>query len=106
MQHFTPQQLKERLEQAGTPPVLLDVRELWEFQICSISDSTLLPMGQVGIQIDEFDLDVEYIVICHHGIRSRSVCLFLERQGFTNITNLTGGIESWAQDIDLDMPTY
>jgi len=106
MQNFTPQQLKAYLEQVEEPPVLLDVREPWEYEICAIKNSTLLPMGQIGAQIDNLDKDADYVVICHHGIRSRSVCLFMERHGFTNVTNLTGGVESWARDIDLDMPTY
>jgi len=106
MQQFSPLQLKERLEQAGEPPVLLDVRETWEFQICAISNSVLIPMGQISLQIETLDPQAEYVVICHHGIRSRSVCLFLERHGFNNVTNLAGGVESWARDVDLDMPTY
>ena len=106
MRHFTPQQLKEHLEQADKPPVLLDVREAWEFKICSIDNSKLIPMGQISLQIDTLDMDAEYIVICHHGIRSRSVCMFLESHGFSDVTNLTGGVESWARTIDFDMPTY
>jgi len=106
MQHFTALQLKQRLDQAGEPPFLLDVREPWEFQLCSIDNSKLIPMGQISNQIDSLDVDAEYIVICHHGIRSRSVCQFLGHHGFNNVTNLTGGVESWARDVDLDMPTY
>ncbi|NOY66534.1 MAG: sulfurtransferase [Gammaproteobacteria bacterium] len=106
MHHLTAKQLKQQLEQADDLPVLLDVREPWEFEICSINNSILIPMGQISSQIDKLKPDTEYVVICHHGIRSRSVCLFLERHGFSNVTNLTGGVESWARDVDLNMATY
>jgi len=45
-------------------------------------------------------------VICHHGIRSRMVGLYLENHGFSNIINLTGGVEAWAREVDPDMETY
>jgi rhodanese-related sulfurtransferase len=44
--------------------------------------------------------------MCHHGMRSMQVGLFLEQHGFTNISNLTGGINAWAQQVDGTMPTY
>ena len=106
MNNFSPLQLKERLEQDTDKPFLLDVREPWEFQICSIENSRIIPMGQISSHLDELNPEQEMVVICHHGIRSRSVALLLERHGFTNVINLTGGIESWARDIDVNMATY
>lgn len=106
MQHLTARQLYERLQQQEEPPFLLDVREPWEFNICSIENSELIPMGQIASALDRLDPQRETVVICHHGIRSRSVAMFLERHGFTNLYNLTGGVESWSRDVDLDMPTY
>jgi rhodanese-related sulfurtransferase len=106
MRHFTPTQLKECLEQGAEPPLLLDVREPWEFQVCAIADSRLIPMGQIPTAYQELDPSRETVVICHHGIRSRQVAFFLERAGFSNVINLTGGVDAWARDIDPDMPTY
>lgn len=106
MQHYSARQLHERLQQAGPKPLLLDVREPWEFSLCAIEDSQLIPMGQIAARLDSLDPEQETVVICHHGIRSRSVAMFLERHGFSNVINLSGGIEAWSRDIDLDMPTY
>jgi rhodanese-related sulfurtransferase len=106
MQHLTAKQLHERLQQQDEPPFLLDVREPWEYNLCAIEHSELIPMGQIASALDRLDPERETVVICHHGIRSRSVAMFLERNGFTNLYNLTGGVESWSRDVDLDMPTY
>jgi len=106
MRHFTAQQLRDRLQQEGEQPLLLDVREPWEFNICAIDNSQLIPMGQIAASIDKLDPDKETVVICHHGIRSRSVAMYMERHGFKDLINLTGGVEAWSREVDLDMPTY
>lgn len=106
MNNYSAIQLKERLDDSSPKPFLLDVREPWECQICVINDSQMIPMGKISNSFNTLDPDQEMVVICHHGIRSRSVALFLEQQGFSNVINLTGGIESWARDVDLDMATY
>ena len=87
-------------------PLLLDVREPWEFRICSIQGSQLIPMGQIPASIKALDPERETVVICHHGIRSRQVAMFLEYQGFSKVINLAGGVDAWARDIARMMPTY
>ena len=57
-------------------PVLLDVREPAEFDICRIAGSQLVPMGTVPARLPELDPDAEIVVICHHGGRSAQVCMF------------------------------
>lgn len=99
-------QLKTYLDKVEQPPLLLDVREPWEFQICAIDNSRLIPMGQIAAAVTELNPDQETVVICHHGIRSRSVAAYLERIGFTNVINLQGGVEAWARDVDPYMQTY
>jgi rhodanese-related sulfurtransferase len=54
----------------------------------------------------ELNPEQEIIVICHHGVRSRMVGLYLENHGFSNIINLVGGVEAWAREVDPNMPTY
>jgi len=85
---------------------LLDVREPWEFQTCHLEGSLLIPMGRIPAGRDELDPDRETVVICHHGIRSRQIAYYLERAGFTNVVNLTGGLDAWARDVDPEMPVY
>jgi len=106
MRHFSAQQLKDRLQQEGEPPLLLDVREPWEFNICAIDNSQLIPMGQIASSMEKLNPERETVVICHHGIRSRSVAMYMERHGFKDLINLTGGVEAWSREVDLDMPTY
>ncbi len=86
--------------------LLLDVREEWEFEICHIENSRNIPMGRIPEAIDDLDLDVQTIVICHHGARSMQVGHYLESCGFKNIINLDGGVDAWAETVEPDMRRY
>jgi rhodanese-related sulfurtransferase len=103
---FSPTQLKEHLEQTQTAPVLLDVREPWEFERCHIANSKLIPMRQVPSVLRELDPDEEIVVICHHGIRSRAVASYLAQHDYTKVINLSTGIDGWAKEVEPSMPTY
>lgn len=104
MRHFSAPQLAEYLQE--NKPLLLDVREPWEFDICHIEGSRLIPMQQVAGRLDDFQPDDDIVVICHHGVRSLNVCLYLEAQGYTQVCNLTGGVAAWAQQVDSNMAVY
>jgi rhodanese-related sulfurtransferase len=107
MQHVTAQELAQWLADSTRPaPLLLDVREPAEFQICHISDAVLMPMQSIPGRLTELDEDAEIVCICHHGGRSMQVAAFLERNGFAHVTNLTGGVHAWSQQVDPGMPTY
>lgn len=108
MRRFSPRDLQAYLADNPTPPLLLDVREPWEYQICQMSGSQLIPMRQIplAVEAEELDPDQEIVVICHHGIRSRQVAYYLEQQGFDKVINLEGGVEAWAEEIDPAMPRY
>lgn len=103
---YSPQELKEYLGQADTKPVLLDVREPWEYERCHIPNSTLVPMSQIPNVLHEFNPDQEIIVICHHGIRSRVVANYLTQNNYSKVINLSSGIDGWAKQVDLSMPIY
>jgi len=106
MNHFTPTQLKEHLQNTLSPPLLLDVREPWEYEICHLENSMLIPMTQIQTQHEALDKNQQTVVICHHGVRSRQVAMYLLHLGFTDVINLSGGVDAWAQDVDLDMAKY
>ncbi|THF61932.1 sulfurtransferase [Pseudothauera nasutitermitis] len=107
MQEMTPAELAARLaDPPGERPLLLDVREPWEFQYCHIDGSLPLPMSVLPARIAELDPARETVVICHHGMRSAQVCRFLEHQGFARVINLSGGVAAWAERIDPRMPQY
>ena len=106
MREFSATELRSYLNTAAKQPLLLDVREPWEFDKARIDGSTLIPMRSVPQQLQQLDPGKETVVICHHGIRSRMVCQFLENQGFSNLINLSGGVAAWAANVDRQMPTY
>lgn len=91
---------------AREQPLLLDVREDWEFETCRIAGSVQIPMHLIPVRVSEIDDDREVVCICHHGARSMQVAAFLERNGFSNVTNLTGGVHAWAVQVDPSMPKY
>ena len=97
-------QLATHLQTAA--PLLLDVREPWEFDTCHIDGSISMPMAQVPQRLGELQAEDEIIVICHHGIRSQQVIWFLQQQAFKNLVNLDGGVDAWARTVDADMPVY
>lgn len=103
---MTVRELSDRLRAGGDPPLLLDVREPWEYNICRIDGAHLLPMRNIVSSIGELDPNRETVVICHHGIRSQQVALYLEHQGFRRVINLRGGVDAWARDVAPDMATY
>ncbi len=103
---MTAVELHAYLQPTHPAPLLLDVRELWEFEKCHLPNSLLVPMRQIPSTINEFDPDKEIVVICHHGIRSRSVAMYLANNEFRNVINLSGGIDSWAKEVDSSMLTY
>src|ERR1035441_2395614 len=95
--------------QPGTPdaPVLLDVREAWEFQTASLPDSLLMPMGDVPSRARaELAPATPIVVVCHHGQRSLSVAMWLRGQGFERAQSLAGGIDVWSLTIDPNVPRY
>lgn len=107
MQHIRPAELKAWLEDLQREkPLLLDVREPWEFERCHIDGAVSVPMNGIPTRLDELPRDRQIVVICHHGVRSFHVARFLDHNGFTRVINLTGGVDAWAKEADPTMPTY
>jgi Rhodanese-related sulfurtransferase len=95
----------QALKESHADFILLDVRDLWEYQICNLG-GTLIPYRDLATRLDELDRTKQIIVHCQMGGRSsRSVALLLE-QGFTNVYNLRGGIKAWTAEIDPKMSQY
>ncbi len=102
----TPTEIKSLLKNTNNKAIILDVREKWEYDICHIEGSILIPMGKITDRVGELNKEDLTIVVCHHGIRSRMVGKYLVGLGFNNIINLTGGVDLWAKDVDTDMKKY
>ena len=103
---ITPEAFAQQRKQQQSP-LLLDVRESWEFQTANIPNSLLMPMGEVPSRAHaELDPDQPIVVLCHHGQRSLSVTMWLRNQDFTHVQSLAGGIDEWSRTIDPTVPRY
>ncbi len=104
LSEIAPAELKYRLER-GECPLIVDVREPWEVAAASLAGAINIPMGEIPSRLAELDPDRETIVLCHHGIRSAQVAMYLARNGFEHVINLRGGIDAWSE-IDPSVPRY
>jgi rhodanese-related sulfurtransferase len=86
--------------------LLLDVREPFEVQLCAVAGSRFIPMRQIPESMPELPRDQPILVMCHHGGRSLRVTEFLRANGFANVTNIAGGIDAWAEQIDQTLARY
>lgn len=85
--------------------VLLDVREPDELAICQVPGSLPIPMREIPARISELP-DQHVLVLCHHGGRSARVTQFLRANGFERASNIAGGIDAWAAQIDPTLTRY
>jgi rhodanese-related sulfurtransferase len=101
------QELERKLAQ-GQPVFLLDCRDPEEHNMVRIEGSTLVPMSELVDRQAEFaGLENHHTVVyCHHGVRSQRVAAWLREQGFSEVQSLAGGIDAWAEQIDLQMARY
>ena len=103
---ITAEEVKSKLDAADTF-TLLDVRELWEFETAKIAGAKLMPMGEVPSRAhQELDPDAHIVVLCHHGVRSMNVTVWLRQQGFENAQSMRGGIDAWSRRVDQKVPVY
>ncbi|HET7298265.1 MAG TPA: rhodanese-like domain-containing protein [Burkholderiales bacterium] len=107
MNQITAGQLAAWLADAGRDkPLLLDVREPWEWETARIEGSQHIPMREVPARLGEIDSDREVVAVCHHGGRSQQVAMFLEKNGFSKVHNLQGGVDAWSRTVDPAVPLY
>lgn len=97
---------KELLDHKPGQVELIDVREPFEHDLCAVTGSTHIPMRQIPEQTVSLSKDRHLLVLCHHGGRSMRVTQFLRAQGFTRVSNVAGGIDAWAQEIEPGMKRY
>ncbi len=101
---ITVEELKAKLDRKERF-VLLDVREQHEFDLCRISGSVLIPLGQVAQRMSELDKSQEIVVHCKMGGRSARAAKLLIDKGYRAV-NVEGGINAWAERIDTSVPQY
>jgi sulfur-carrier protein adenylyltransferase/sulfurtransferase len=102
---ITPAALASRLER-GEAPLLLDVREPYEWAIARLPEARLVPLNSLPDVLDTLNPRAEIVVYCHHGLRSAAAVEWLREQGFSLTRNLVGGIDRWTSDVDPSMRRY
>jgi len=85
---------------------LIDVRELFEYEIARIDGSKLIPLGEIAERTNELQREQTIVVHCHSGGRSTEAVRLLQQRGFTNVYNLEGGIDAWSDEVDPSVPKY
>lgn len=87
---------------------LLDVREPHEHAFVALPNSILLPLGDLPCHIQDLEgwQGAEFVVYCHHGVRSAHAVAWLRSQGFTRARNLSGGIDRWSREVDPGLARY
>ncbi len=97
-------ELKQKLD-AGDDFQLIDVREPYEVKIAAIGGK-LIPQNDVPQRLAEIDRDREVVVHCRSGARSQRIAEFLKQNGYTQVSNLAGGILAWSDEIDPKVQKY
>ena len=110
--HLRPSQLPSWFKAASNDAsaVVLDVREPWELQTAAVKPDgftlVTIPMGEIPTRLKELAPDQAIACLCHHGVRSMQVALFLHNRGFEKLANVAGGIDAWSVERDKQVPRY
>jgi rhodanese-related sulfurtransferase len=104
MKEISVQELKEKLDK-GEDFQLIDVREDFEFETSNIGGQHI-PLGGILIEAEKISHDKPVVVMCRSGKRSAAAIMQLEAQGYTNLSNLQGGILAWKAEIDPELNVY
>lgn len=104
------EELAQRLAENDASIQLIDVREPQELALASINGFINLPLSEFSQWADQvpamLNSHAETLVLCHHGIRSAQMCQWLLAQGFTNVKNISGGIDAYSILVDRSIPQY
>ena len=91
-------------------PLVLDVREGLELQLARVEPAGFellhIPMHDIPARLAELDPERPVACLCHHGVRSQNVAMYLARQGFAEVANIAGGIAAWSAERDPAVPRY
>ncbi len=85
---------------------MIDVREPYELAICRLAQAEPIPMREIPERVASLPRDQHLLILCHSGGRSRRVTEFLRAQGFPAVSNIAGGIDAWARELDPALRRY
>ncbi len=107
---ITVTELATRLADENTPCQFVDVREPQELAVVALPRFINLPLSEYADWSPEIytrlDQDTPTVVLCHHGLRSAQMCQWLIAQGFTQVSNIMGGIDAYSCHVDPSLPKY
>jgi len=104
VKNITVVELNEALKVKGEIAII-DVREKWELDIGKIKNSIELPISSLGDSYKTLEIEKDYAVICHSGVRSMQACGFLSSCGY-QVRNVLGGIDEWSVKVDSKIDRY
>lgn len=93
LQEYDPDEFEKKMKE-GTHTVI-DVRTPREFKHGHIEGVQLKPLGKLKRNLDEFDKNSSYLLVCATGHRSRAAAAAMKRKGFKNVGHLKGGMMAW-----------
>ncbi len=105
---ITPQAAKEQLN-SSKQATLIDVREPVEFALARIEGAELIPMGSIPAELQKLEGlsdSGDLLILCHHGVRSLQVTMWLRARGIENCFSVAGGIDRWSSEVDPAIPRY
>jgi rhodanese-related sulfurtransferase len=92
-------ELKELVKKKAKEPIIIDVREVEEYEDAHIPGVPLIPMHTIPSVMDQLDKEESYLFVCRSGNRSQNVALYLQNQGFQNVQNYFGGMLAWDGEV-------
>src|SRR5258708_29084837 len=105
MREISATELAAWLADAGRArPLLLDVREPWEYEKARIAGARLVPLREVPARLSEIEQDQDVVAICHHGGRNPPGPLFLGKSGYSKVQNLAGCADARSRNVEPSGP--
>lgn len=103
---ITVQEAKALQQKDPARTAIIDVREPFELDICRVAGAEAIPMRQIPEHVATLPRDKHLLILCHAGGRSMRVTQYLRAQGFSAVSNIAGGIDAWATEIDPSLARY
>lgn len=103
---ITAREAADLLAASPNDVLLLDCRQPEELAIAKVQGSLDIPMREIPGRLPEIDRARDVLVLCHSGVRSLQVAVFLARQGYPRVASIEGGIDAWSASVDPSIPTY
>jgi rhodanese-related sulfurtransferase len=104
MLSISPQEFAD-WKKSGKAHQLIDIRELYEVETCTIGGDHI-PMGEIVGRLNEINRNVPVVIHCKSGRRSEAVVAHLRSMGLDNVISLSEGIMGWADVIDPSLERY